>query len=84
MNDVAIWDNRSNWHTATYDYNDVRIGDRVVSLGEAPYFDPTSLSRKAALEKRELPVRVAAWTSNEREGLQRQKRLYAEAALNAE
>ena len=60
MNDVAIWDNRSNWHTATYDYNDVRIGDRVVSLGEAPYFDPTSLSRKAALEKRELPVRVAA------------------------
>jgi hypothetical protein len=51
-NDVAIWDNRSNWHAATYDYNDVRIGDRVVSLGEAPYYDPASGSRRAALEKR--------------------------------
>jgi hypothetical protein len=51
-NDVAIWDNRSNWHAATYDYNDVRIGDRVVSLGEAPYYDPSSGSRKEALEKR--------------------------------
>jgi len=59
-NDVAIWDNRSNWHTATYDYNDVRVGDRVVSLGEAPYFDPTSSSRKTALEKRELPIRTVA------------------------
>lgn len=52
-NDVAIWDNRSNWHAATYDHGDVRIGDRVVSLGEAPYFDAASSSRKAALEKRE-------------------------------
>jgi alpha-ketoglutarate-dependent taurine dioxygenase len=51
-NDVAIWDNRSNWHAATYDYNDVRIGDRVVSLGEAPYYDPASGSRREALEKR--------------------------------
>ena len=51
-NDVAIWDNRSNWHAATYDYNDVRIGDRVVSLGEAPYYDPASKSRREALEKR--------------------------------
>lgn len=58
-NDVAIWDNRSNWHTATYDYNDVRIGDRVVSLGEAPYFDPASSSRTAALAKREMPTRAA-------------------------
>jgi len=58
-NDVAIWDNRSNWHTATYDHNDVRIGDRVVSLGEAPYYDPASSSRKAALEKRELPIRAS-------------------------
>jgi alpha-ketoglutarate-dependent taurine dioxygenase len=52
-NDVAIWDNRSNWHTATYDHGDVRIGDRVVSLGEAPYFDARSSSRKAALEEKE-------------------------------
>ncbi|KUJ09699.1 tfdA family taurine dioxygenase [Mollisia scopiformis] len=59
-NDVAIWDNRSNWHAATFDYNEVRIGDRVVSLGEAPYYDPASTSRKAALAKRELPVSSAA------------------------
>ncbi|KAK4665444.1 hypothetical protein QC763_401810 [Podospora pseudopauciseta] len=38
-NDVAIWDNRSTWHCATYDYNDPRAGDRVCSLGEAPYLD---------------------------------------------
>ncbi|PMD29889.1 taurine catabolism dioxygenase [Hyaloscypha variabilis F] len=55
-NDVAIWDNRSNWHTATFDYTEDRIGDRVVALGEAPYFDPASISRKAALAKRELPI----------------------------
>lgn len=56
---MAIWDNRSNWHTATFDYKEDRIGDRVVALGEAPYFDPTSSSRKVALEKRDLPIRVA-------------------------
>jgi len=62
-NDVAIWDNRSNFHSATFDYGDnVRIGDRVVALGEAPYYDPASKSRRAVLEKREseLPIRVAA------------------------
>ncbi|PVH75353.1 TfdA family taurine dioxygenase [Cadophora sp. DSE1049] len=52
-NDVAIWDNRSNWHTATYDHNEVRIGDRVVSLGEKPYFDVESVGRKEGLERRE-------------------------------
>jgi alpha-ketoglutarate-dependent taurine dioxygenase len=48
-NDLAIWDNRSMWHCATYDYNDPRAGDRVCSLGEAPYLDPNSVSRKEAL-----------------------------------
>ncbi|CCO33361.1 hypothetical protein BN14_07436 [Rhizoctonia solani AG-1 IB] len=49
-NDVAIWDNRSNYHTATYDYERVlRVGDRVVSLGEKPYFDPKSKSRREYL-----------------------------------
>jgi alpha-ketoglutarate-dependent taurine dioxygenase len=59
QNDVAIWDNRSNYHTATYDYDDARVGDRVVALGEAPYYDPKSTSRKAALAKEELPLRAA-------------------------
>jgi len=51
QNDVAIWDNRTNYHTATYDYEDTRIGDRVVALGEAPYYDERSTSRRTALAK---------------------------------
>jgi hypothetical protein len=60
-NDIAIWDNRSVFHTATYtsslkllkdrnDYDGPRTGDRVVSVGEHPYFDPLSKSRKEALK----------------------------------
>jgi alpha-ketoglutarate-dependent taurine dioxygenase len=50
-NDLAIWDNRSNWHCATYDYEEARAGDRVCSLGEAPYLDFNSKSRRAALRE---------------------------------
>ena len=53
-NSLAIWDNRSNFHTATFDYGKHRrVGDRVVSLGEKPYFDPTSKSRREALSIKE-------------------------------
>ncbi|KAB8074197.1 hypothetical protein BDV29DRAFT_191104 [Aspergillus leporis] len=48
-NDMAIWDNRSTWHCATYDYAATRAGDRVCSLGEAPYLDLQSKSRRQAL-----------------------------------
>lgn len=48
-NDLAIWDNRSNWHCATYDYEAARAGDRVCSLGEAPYLDLNSKGRREAL-----------------------------------
>ncbi|KAF2096477.1 taurine catabolism dioxygenase [Rhizodiscina lignyota] len=50
-NDLAIWDNRSVLHTATYDYagRGARTGQRAVSLGERPYFDPNSKSRREAL-----------------------------------
>ncbi|KXN91354.1 Putative alpha-ketoglutarate-dependent sulfonate dioxygenase [Leucoagaricus sp. SymC.cos] len=48
-NDVAIWDNRVTCHTATHDYTGFREGNRVVSLGEKPYFDPNSKSRREAL-----------------------------------
>jgi alpha-ketoglutarate-dependent taurine dioxygenase len=48
-NDLAIWDNRSNWHCATYDYEAARAGDRVCSLGEAPYLDPASKGRREAM-----------------------------------
>jgi alpha-ketoglutarate-dependent taurine dioxygenase len=48
-NDLAIWYNRSVYHTATNDYEGKRQGNRVVSLGEKPYFDPGSVSRRQAL-----------------------------------
>ncbi|CAI9636665.1 unnamed protein product [Alternaria burnsii] len=54
-NDVAIWDNRSVLHTATYDTDGQgpRKGFRVVSLGERPYLDPQSMSRLEALRLEE-------------------------------
>lgn len=48
-NDLAIWDNRCTWHCATYDYSEDRCGDRVASLGEAPYLDRRSTGRREAL-----------------------------------
>ncbi|KAL2065981.1 hypothetical protein VTL71DRAFT_2052 [Oculimacula yallundae] len=48
-NDVAVWDNRSTFHTATMDYEGVRKGIRITSVGERPYLDPNSLSRREAL-----------------------------------
>ncbi|KAI0100121.1 TauD-domain-containing protein [Nemania sp. FL0031] len=54
VNDLAIWDNRSVYHAATPDYNEVfgeREGSRAVSLGERPYFDPQSTGRKESLAK---------------------------------
>ncbi|RMZ81907.1 hypothetical protein DV738_g2035, partial [Chaetothyriales sp. CBS 135597] len=53
--DIAIWDNRSVYHTATNDYDGLgeRLGLRAVSLGEKPYFDPQSTSRREALAAEE-------------------------------
>lgn len=48
-NDLAIWDNRSTWHCATYDYEASRAGDRVCSLGEAPYLDLRATGRREAI-----------------------------------
>lgn len=49
LGDIAIWDNRSTFHTATQDYPGLRVGDRVVSLGERPYFSPEGRERREAL-----------------------------------
>lgn len=46
-NDLAIWDNRSTLHVATFDYDELRQGDRTVCVGETPYLDPLSTGRKA-------------------------------------
>lgn len=50
-NDIAIWDNRSTFHTATYDIEGYgeRYGVRTVSVGEVPYYDPESKSRREVL-----------------------------------
>jgi alpha-ketoglutarate-dependent taurine dioxygenase len=47
---LAIWDNRSSFHAATADVdNSLREGTRSVSLGERPFLDPNSSSRRTAL-----------------------------------
>lgn len=40
------------YHAATWDYEEIgpRTGHRVVGLGERPYLDPKSVSRRQALE----------------------------------
>ncbi|CAK4002159.1 taurine dioxygenase family [Lecanosticta acicola] len=50
-NDLAIWDNRCAFHTATYDYEGLgeRFGHRAVGIGETPYLDPKSQSRSEEL-----------------------------------
>ncbi|KAJ3337827.1 hypothetical protein HDU93_000446 [Gonapodya sp. JEL0774] len=49
--DIAFWDNRSTYHSATRDFDrdQLRRGIRVVPLGEKPYFDPASVSRAEAV-----------------------------------
>ncbi|KAK0911938.1 hypothetical protein LTR91_010059 [Friedmanniomyces endolithicus] len=51
-NDLAIWDNRSAFHCATFDYEGLgeRFGHRTVGIGDAPYLDPKSASRTEALQ----------------------------------
>ncbi|KAI0154602.1 taurine dioxygenase family protein [Xylariaceae sp. FL1272] len=46
-NDIAIWDNRCTFHTATHDYDGLgdRTGHRAVGIAEVPYLDPGSSSR---------------------------------------
>ena len=48
---LAIWDNRSAFHSATFDYEGLgkRAGHRVVGIGEKPYLDLNSKSKAEAL-----------------------------------
>ncbi|KAH8690448.1 hypothetical protein BGW36DRAFT_305869 [Talaromyces proteolyticus] len=43
-NDLAVWDNRATYHTATYDYDGPRMAQRVVAVGEPPALDPAGVS----------------------------------------
>ncbi|ODN76600.1 hypothetical protein L202_05257 [Cryptococcus amylolentus CBS 6039] len=57
-NSLAIWDNRSTLHSATFDVDEnKRTGTRAVSLGERPYLDPNSKSRRRDLAEREAAAR---------------------------
>ncbi|GAA6061402.1 hypothetical protein JCM10212_004460 [Sporobolomyces blumeae] len=48
-NDLAIWDNSAANHCATFDYTELRAGDRTVCIGETPVFDAEhGTSRKLA------------------------------------
>ncbi|CAG8983769.1 hypothetical protein HYALB_00010409 [Hymenoscyphus albidus] len=60
-NDIAIWDNRSVFHTATYDIDGLgdRYGVRAVSVGEKPFFDPESTGRREALGMKDVENREA-------------------------
>lgn len=46
---IALWDNRNTWHSATFDYDEERTGERASTLGEVPYLDPNSKLRSEAL-----------------------------------
>lgn len=60
----AIWDNRSVFHTATFDYDEEgeRFGNRAVGLGEQPFLDPNSKSRREALA--DTKPKPEDWTDN--------------------
>ncbi|KEQ85785.1 taurine dioxygenase family protein [Aureobasidium pullulans] len=61
-NDIAIWDNRSAFHSATFDYEGLgeRFGNRAVGIGEVPYLDPNSQSRTEALAKNQQSVEATS------------------------
>jgi len=61
-NDIAIWDNRSTFHTATFDHLQYgeRYGVRTVSVGEAPFYDPLSKSRQEDLKAQAAAAVVSA------------------------
>lgn len=52
-NDLAVWDNRSTYHAATFDYLKFasRVGIRTVSVAERPYLDPNSTAQSEEILK---------------------------------
>ena len=68
---LAIWDNRSVYHSATLDYDGLglgpRCGIRASSVGERPYFDPKSTSRREALGFPRKPYTFEAPKKNPRD-----------------
>lgn len=50
---LAIWDNRSVFHSAIMDFagHGARTGHRAVGIGGEPYFDQNSKTRREALSE---------------------------------
>lgn len=50
---IAIWDNRSVFHSAIMDFAGLgaRTGHRAVGIGGEPYFDPNSKTRRETLSE---------------------------------
>ena len=70
-NDMAVWDERCTFHSATLDYDDQggeREGRRAVGVGERPYFDAASRSRRDALMEEELELERLQKGEGERKG----------------
>ncbi len=68
LNDVVIWDNRSALNAPTSDFIFENLGERkvarTVGVGERPYFDPQSTSRREALKHRAASASVAPKVTN--------------------
>ncbi|TIB73019.1 hypothetical protein E3Q23_01147 [Wallemia mellicola] len=53
-NDVALWDNRTTTHCCTLDTTGPRAGNRVLGIGERPYYDTKGSSRAENLKSKGL------------------------------
>lgn len=62
-NDIAFFDNRSTYHSATSDYVGTRRGIRTISIGERPYFDKDSGLQSEAFYK-DLEEKFGKLSSN--------------------
>lgn len=74
-NDVAIWDNRSTFHAATPDHEGKgdRLGHRAVGIGEKPFLDKGSLSRREALHREALREQEKEGKGDEKISEEREK-----------
>lgn len=51
INDIVFFDNRSTYHSATFDYLGTRRGIRTITVGERPYFDENGGIQSEAIYK---------------------------------
>jgi hypothetical protein len=74
----AIWDNRSAFHTATFDYEGLgeRLGNRAVGIGEKPYLDTNSKSRTEELLAK-VAGKLDARDGNETNGISKKETVSA-------